>query len=65
LPVKSQVVLVVYNTLGESVTQLVNEEKEAGRYKVEFNATALPSGIYFYRIQAGSFNQTKKMILLK
>jgi len=47
----------------------VNEEKEAGRYKVKFSATggamAFPSGIYFYRIQAGDFIQTKKMILLK
>ena len=65
LPIKSQVDLVVYNTLGESVTQLVNEEKEAGKYSVEFNAAGLPSGIYFYRIQAGSFIETKKMILLK
>ncbi|MCH7965140.1 MAG: T9SS type A sorting domain-containing protein [Bacteroidetes bacterium] len=69
LPVKSQVELVIYNALGESVTQLVNEEKEAGTYKVEFSATggatALPSGIYFYRIQAGSFVQTKKMLLMK
>ncbi|MCH6575790.1 MAG: T9SS type A sorting domain-containing protein [Thermodesulfobacteriota bacterium] len=44
---------------------MINEEKEAGRYKVEFNATALPSGIYFYRIQAGSFVKTKKMVLMK
>jgi len=65
LPIKSQVDLVIYNTLGESVTQLVNEEKEAGNYEVKFDATALPSGIYFYRLQAGSYNQTKKMILLK
>jgi len=65
LPVKSQVELVVYNTLGESVTQLVNEEKVAGRYEAKFDATALPSGIYFYRIRAGSFTETRKMILLK
>ena len=65
LPVKSQVTLVVYNTLGESVVQLVSEEKAPGRYKVEFNATNLPSGIYFYRLQSGSFVDTKKMILLK
>jgi len=65
LPIKSQVDLVIYNTLGESVTQLVNEEQEAGKYSVEFDATTLPSGIYFYRIQTGSFIQTKKMILLK
>jgi len=65
LPIKSQVDLVVYNTLGESVTQLVNEEKEAGKYSVEFNAVGLPSGIYFYRLQAGSFVETKKMVLMK
>jgi myo-inositol-hexaphosphate 3-phosphohydrolase len=65
LPVISQVELVVYNTLGESVVQLVNEEKEAGRYKVEFNATNLPSGIYFYRLQTGSFVDNKKMVLMK
>jgi len=65
LPLKSQVELVIYNTLGESVMQLVNEEKEAGRYSVEFNATSLPSGIYFYSIQAGTFIETKKMVLMK
>jgi len=65
LPVKSQVGLVVYNTLGESVTQLVNEEKEPGRYEVEFDATELTSGIYFYRLQAGNFVVTKKMVLMK
>ncbi len=65
LPVKSQVTLVVYNTLGESVVQLVNGEKEAGNYEAEFNAISLPSGIYFYRIQAGSFVETKKMVLMR
>ena len=65
LPVKSQVDLVIYNTLGESITQLVNEEKEAGKHSVEFNATSLPSGVYFYRLQAGSFVETKKMVLMK
>jgi len=53
--------------------QLINEEKEAGRYSVEFNATSLPSGIYFYSLQAGDpsagsgqgFVETKKMVLMK
>jgi hypothetical protein len=65
LSVKSYVELVVYNTLGENITQLVNEEKEAGNYEVSFSATNLPSGIYFYRLQAGDFTETKKMVLLR
>jgi hypothetical protein len=65
LPLKSQVDLVVYNTLGEKIIQLVNGEKEAGSYSVELHAADLPSGVYFYRLQAGSFIETKKMILLK
>jgi len=44
---------------------LINEEKEAGRYKVEFNATALSSGIYFYQLQTSGFIETKKMVLMK
>jgi hypothetical protein len=65
LPLKSQVSLIVYNSLGEKVKLLVKEEKEAGSYSVEFNATALPSGIYFYILQAGSFVESKKMVLMK
>jgi hypothetical protein len=65
LPIKAQVELVIYNTLGESVMQLVNEEKEAGKYSVKFDETNLPSGIYFYKLQAGSFIETKKMVLMK
>jgi photosystem II stability/assembly factor-like uncharacterized protein len=57
--------LKVYDVLGNEVATLVNEEKSAGEYKIEFNAYNLPSGVYFYRLQAGSFNQIKKMILIK
>jgi hypothetical protein len=65
LPLKSQVDLVIHNLLGEKVIQLVNEEKEVGKHSIEFNATSLPSGVYFYRLQAGSFVETKKMVLMK
>ncbi len=58
-------VLKVYDILGHEVATLVNEEKPAGVYEVEFNASQLSSGIYFYKLQAGSFNQSKKMIVLK
>ena len=59
------VTLKVYDVLGNEIATLVNEELSAGEYEVEFNATSLPSGIYFYQLKAGSFIQTKKMILLK
>ena len=65
LPIKAQVLLVIYNALGQSITRLVNEEKDAGNYSVKFNATNLPSGFYYFNLQAGSFISTKKMILLK
>jgi hypothetical protein len=50
---------------GSKVATLVNEEKPIGSYEIEFDATALPSGIYFYRLQAGLYVETKKMILMK
>jgi hypothetical protein len=57
--------LSVYDILGNKVANLVNHRMTAGYYEVEFNASNLPSGIYFYRIQAGTFTVTKKLILLK
>ena len=57
--------LKVYDVLGNEVVTLVNEDKAAGTYEVEFNADNLPSGIYFYKLQAGDFVETKKMIYLK
>jgi len=51
--------------LGEEVSTLVNEEINAGNYSVEFNASSLPSGVYFYQLKAGNYIDTKKMILLK
>jgi len=59
------VTLKVYDILGREVATLVNEEKPAGEYEVEFNGSALTSGIYFYQLKAGEFSETKKMILLK
>ncbi|GBD87374.1 hypothetical protein BMS3Abin03_01306 [bacterium BMS3Abin03] len=57
--------LVVYDLLGNKIATLVNEEKPAGTYEVEFNAGNLPSGIYMYQLKAGKFIQTKKLILMK
>jgi hypothetical protein len=65
IPKPSQVLIKIFNTLGEEVATLINEEESTGNYEVEVNVNNLPSGIYFYRIQAGSFIETKKMILLK
>jgi hypothetical protein len=65
LPVSGNITLKIYDILGNEVATLVNEIKPAGSYKVEFNAKDFSSGVYFYRIQAGPFNQIKKMILLK
>jgi hypothetical protein len=65
IPIKTNVVLKVFNAVGEEVAQLYNGEKEAGRYTIEFNAEGLPSGIYFYQLKAGNFVEVKKMILLR
>ena len=69
------VTLKVYDVLGNEVATLVNEEKPAGSYEVEFsakggsasggNAYSLSSGIYFYKLQTGSFIKTRKMLILK
>lgn len=65
LPNSSFVKLVVYNSIGQEIATLVNETIAAGNHSVEFDASNLSSGIYFYKLQAGSFVDTKKMILLK
>jgi hypothetical protein len=65
LPNRSHVTLSVYNTLGQQVVQLVNGEMEAGFHEVRFNGEGLSSGVYFYRIQAGAYVETKKLILTK
>ena len=59
------VTLKVFDVLGKEIATLVNEEKPAGNYDVEFNASQLSSGVYVYKLQAGDFISSKKMILLK
>lgn len=65
IPKTNFVKLKVYDLLGRELETLLNEEKSPGNYKVEFNGEKYSSGIYFYRIQAGSFTETKKLILMK
>jgi hypothetical protein len=65
LPVKSFVSLKIYDILGREVAILVSEEMPAGAYNRQWNTQRFSSGIYFYRLQAGSFTQTKKLVLLK
>lgn len=61
----SFVKLKVYDILGREIAELVNEEKPAGIYEANFEGSRLASGVYIYRLQAGNFIETKKMILLK
>ncbi|GJQ63353.1 MAG: hypothetical protein SCALA702_24060 [Melioribacteraceae bacterium] len=64
-PVANSVLVTVYNMLGERVSQPLNKVLEAGEHSIKFNGENLPSGIYFYRIQAGKNIETRKMILIK
>ncbi len=65
LPQRSHVTLSVFNTLGQQVATLVNENEEAGYRDVRFDGTGLASGVYFYRLQAGEYVATKKLLILK
>ncbi|MCX6138779.1 MAG: T9SS type A sorting domain-containing protein [Ignavibacteriales bacterium] len=65
VPQQSHVTLKIFDLLGREAAVLVNGRKESGGYSVQWNAAAMPSGIYFYRLQAGSFTETKRMILMK
>ncbi|WP_348342550.1 T9SS type A sorting domain-containing protein [Ignavibacterium sp.] len=64
-PVSSWQTLKVYDVLGNEVVTLVNEYREAGSYKVEFDASELPSGVYYYKLSVGNFSDVKKMMLIK
>ena len=65
IPREAVVSLKVFNTLGEEISELINETKPAGNYSVSFDAGKLPSGVYFYKISTGNFSESKKMIYLK
>jgi hypothetical protein len=65
MPKENNVTLIVYDLLGRKVIDLVDEIEKEGHYSVEFNGRQLASGMYFYRIQAGSYSSVKKMLLLK
>ena len=65
VPAQSHVLLQVYNTLGQIVSTLVDDNRSAGVYQVKFDGSNLASGVYFYRMQAGSFIDTKKVLLAK
>ena len=65
LPSPSSVTLEIFDLLGRRVTTLAKGVQPAGNYSIPFDGSALPSGLYFYRLQAGDFVQTQKMVLLK
>jgi hypothetical protein len=64
LPTRLHVTLTVFNPLGQQVAVLVNGEQDAGSHDVQFNASGLPSGVYFYRLQAGAYVETRHLVLL-
>lgn len=65
IPRRSHVELKIIDMLGREVSLLVNEEKNAGEYRVQFSARALPSGVYICTIHAGQFRDSKKIMFLK
>lgn len=65
IPEKTNVLLKVFNSIGEEIKTLLNDVKPAGSYEIEFNANGLSSGIYYYKLEANNYVKTMKMILLK
>jgi hypothetical protein len=65
IPTDNNVEIKVFNVLGVEVATLLNELRQAGTHSIEFNSDALPSGIYFYKINSGRYSEVKKMILLR
>jgi len=62
---KTNAKLILLNAIGEEMAIFINEEQDKGFHKIDFNASNLASGVYFYRLQSGSFVKTRKMILIK
>ena len=65
IPQASNVVIKVFDILGKEIETLLNEEKQIGTYEITWYSENLPSGVYFYRLKAGDFVETKKMVLMK
>ena len=65
LPVSGVVIIKVYDVLGKEIATIINEDLPAGKYELEYNASNLPSGIYFYSLSSNDYTESKKMILLK
>jgi hypothetical protein len=65
VPHNELVTIKVYDVLGKEVATLLNENKQAGTYEVDFNASALSSGVYFYKMSAGKFSSIKRMVVVK
>ncbi len=65
IPQSSNVIIKVFDILGNEIETLVNEEKPVGTYEITWYAENLPSGIYLYKLQAGNYLETRKMILMK
>lgn len=65
LPSKSFVTMKIFDIMGRQVATIISEEMSAGNYSRQWNAANISTGVYFYRLHAGSFTETKKLILLK
>ena len=65
IPEANDVKITIFNSLGQNIATLVDSHLVPGSYSVEWNATIYPSGVYFYKITAGDFTQSKKMVLIK
>jgi hypothetical protein len=65
LPAQSHVTLIIFDVLGREVVRLIDEQKPAGKYTATWNAEKVPSGVYYFRLQAGNFTETKKLLLIR